>query len=428
MRDVSIPYLKWKFWTLALSLTISMGVVEGLARENNMLCDEDFFYSLSEADLVQMINDDAIVNCRMNNIGHTPLYLAVRRYSPSTIQLLLDAGAHVDARVLFGETPLHNVARRSDLPFTQEIIDLLISSGADVNARDRYGSTPLHVAAGFTALEVVQKLLSFGADVSLALEVDDDDTLSHLFGVSGETVLHFAARNHKNPDVVDLIIKFIDVNVIDENGNTPLHVAVRPRLRAMLSNPIPMVQRLIENGADPVLENHFGLTPFEYISTNPLSGYNADSLAGVLLDASVHRLSESQIKRLMSFVDETWDSRNDTYWRLNDNIFVERDDNEYIKGARTSKFKVFEDGICEFDLYFPGEPYNSSVSIHMDGQEETVFQAEVSTILHDSGDVNILASCVNLPNALQFARDFITSDENIQAEFQGYNQKHNIEL
>jgi peptidoglycan/LPS O-acetylase OafA/YrhL len=47
-----------------------------------------------------------------------------------------------------------------------EIVELLIEAGADVNAKNRDGATPLHAAAFMGQLEVAQLLLENGADIS----------------------------------------------------------------------------------------------------------------------------------------------------------------------------------------------------------------------------------------------------------------------
>ena len=54
-------------------------------------------------------------------------------------QLLIDAGASVDARNNYGMTPLHEQVIRGRIAIAR----LLLEAGADVNARDERGWTPL---------------------------------------------------------------------------------------------------------------------------------------------------------------------------------------------------------------------------------------------------------------------------------------------
>jgi len=107
-------------------------------------------------------------------------------------------------------TPLHRAAEAGDV----ELVQSLLSGGADVNAKDDWdGGTPLHKAAAEGHRVVAEILIASGAD----LEAKDD---------LGETPLHKTFfGGYKN--VVELLLaKGADVNAGGQYGWTPLHQAM----------------------------------------------------------------------------------------------------------------------------------------------------------------------------------------------------------
>ena len=77
------------------------------------------------------------------------------------VQLLLDAGADVDARDRQGRSVLHVVAAHGDL----KAVGLLLSGGAGIDILDAQGRTPLHLAIRDGHAAVAALLLDRGADV-----------------------------------------------------------------------------------------------------------------------------------------------------------------------------------------------------------------------------------------------------------------------
>ncbi len=74
-------------------------------------------------------------------------------------KLLIDAGADVNAKDYFGETPLYH-CRTLGLP---DVVKLLLEAGADVNVVNKEGKTPLDVAEAEGHKRVATLLRKYGA-------------------------------------------------------------------------------------------------------------------------------------------------------------------------------------------------------------------------------------------------------------------------
>eukprot|EP00210_Caulerpa_lentillifera_P004498 g4292.t1 len=86
--------------------------------------------------------DNALVH-KMNKEQVMPLHEAALNAQVTAVQILLDNGADVTARDVYGSTPLHCAAFNDDNLLGR----FLMARGADPDAKDKFDSTPLHVAA-----------------------------------------------------------------------------------------------------------------------------------------------------------------------------------------------------------------------------------------------------------------------------------------
>lgn len=83
-----------------------------------------------------------------------------------SLDMLLEAGADIDARCDLGYTALHWAASYG----SHHAAKLLLERGADLNAQNKQGQTPLHLAADKNVemgLATVELLLQAGADPSI---------------------------------------------------------------------------------------------------------------------------------------------------------------------------------------------------------------------------------------------------------------------
>ena len=161
----------------------------------------------------------------------TPLQAAVSGSDPALVQILLDAGAHVDEE-RYGDTPLQMAAALGKA----EVVGILVEHGADINAPavDEGGMTALQAAARADNFGLVQILLNSGSEINAAA--------SHN---GGRTALQAAAENGNLVLAKFLIEAGADVNAdaSPKSGRTCLQAAAE-------HEHVEMVLMLLKEGAD----------------------------------------------------------------------------------------------------------------------------------------------------------------------------------
>lgn len=148
---------------------------------------------------------------------------------------------------IYNNSLLHVAVQKSDI---QAVITLL-SNEAKLEARNSKGQTPLHCV---TSYKIVKDLLAAGANIN-ALDKD------------GNTPLHIAILTQRVPIVQVLLQSGANTTLKSSyKGDTPLHIAVNPSCRHAT-----MVQLLIKSGAKVNELNNYGETSLHIASKNNIS-------------------------------------------------------------------------------------------------------------------------------------------------------------
>lgn len=142
-------------------------------------------YAISHPEALRMLLNAGAALDENGNIDHLILdkaYIDAATYgSKDSIKTLLDAGANVNAKDIYGGNALFAPVLRGDV----ESVKFLVEAGIDVNVQNQFGNTPLlytaynaqnqydchHLTIHSTAsladnLEIAQLLINAGADVN----------------------------------------------------------------------------------------------------------------------------------------------------------------------------------------------------------------------------------------------------------------------
>ncbi len=209
--------------------------------------------------------------------GDTALQIAASQGNFVLCELLIKAGANVNARNKKGETPLHKILRFKPEGLTQidqqeKIYELLVQQGADVNAKTKVGTSPLHLAATQNTRRIIKDLIARRADINAAtkkvkitpfhLIVKYNDPEMVRFFIkngadikakteAGMTAVHFATSGSKPGNITELLAYRPNLDAVTKSrkfpketlaGRTPLDIALEHR-------DIPMLDYLLQRGA-----------------------------------------------------------------------------------------------------------------------------------------------------------------------------------
>ena len=209
-----------------------------------------------DADLVARCSRTAQAR-REKRYGSSPLSEAVKAANPELVEMLLKAGADVDAPNQDGETALMLAARTG----SQGVAKELVAGGANVNAREEIPRADRAHAGrgGRVPAELAKLLIEHGADVRARAAVNDweaqitSEPRAQYRPTGGLTPLLYAARSGCADCVRAILAGGEDIDRPKPDGVTALMLAID-------NYEFDTAKVLLDAGANPHLADWWGRT------------------------------------------------------------------------------------------------------------------------------------------------------------------------
>lgn len=235
------------------------------------------------------INNGVNVNVKKTG-GMTPLHISCKNNNEKIIDLLLKNGANVNSKTKYGYTPLHMSCENDKKNI--KIIEMLLKNGANPNIQNEFSVLPIDFCIKYTyprlEKDIVDLLLNYGANIQLETILHykphygkrtekEDETLFEIIEkiYNNTNTLHInvqckygmtalnTACDHNSYKIVNFLIeKGANVNIPNNNGNSPLHTICKKRIDKIEYN---IIELLLQKGADVNAQNNDGQTPLHLI-------------------------------------------------------------------------------------------------------------------------------------------------------------------
>jgi len=288
---------------LERDVDIDLGDLHGLAAWHLAASKHNLhaLNSLSEA-----AKDSRKLNCLKANDGRTPLHCAAHSGSRDTIAFFKDHGDGDGVRdsTFDGFTALHYAIEADSV----EAVQYLIENGADTQALTIDGSTTLHYALQRhddpAVFKIVELLLGQGVDPCKAR--GDGMTPIHVLMRNAHTAY---AMNDATRELDFLLNKLAQhassLDSTDTEGLTALHhVCQVHNVDSLWNWRLVALQTLLENGADPSVEDRNGSTALMYL---------VECWKGQVLDSAKEDLNFGEVtSSCVATIEKTLACMNDT--------------------------------------------------------------------------------------------------------------------
>ncbi|XP_071123099.1 ankyrin repeat and SOCS box protein 2-like [Mytilus edulis] len=176
-------------------------------------CSNQCLFDDNLAEIMTMIESNKDLINIPNKNRTTPFLGATKFCSLDVIQMMVNLGADVKSKGMYGNTVLHEVMEK--VQFDKDVVSFLLLHDADINAINDLEETPLITCtkrgSTFSNLENITFLLENGADPNICAEGFNSAFLEAIKFDSFDVA--FVLKDAK-----------ANINHIGKNGNSALHV------------------------------------------------------------------------------------------------------------------------------------------------------------------------------------------------------------
>lgn len=199
-----------------------------------------------EETVIKLLQKGADPN-KMNNAGHTPIHVAIlSRKGHQLLRVLIQYGGDINKMTQSGMSPIH-LTLLSKHPRVSLYFVLQCEPSLEITNEE--GQTPLWYFVNLpqSPIHEIGMLLDYGCNPN----VKDS---------SGQNLLHVIASEKSGKESIKLAQYLIESG-IDINAQT-LYEDATPVHHAVLKNNCEMVSLLLNNNANLLLRDSYGLTPY----------------------------------------------------------------------------------------------------------------------------------------------------------------------
>ena len=174
-------------------------------------------------------------------------YRAIKHNSLECFKLLINAYEDISLKLGKDKVTALHISLELNIP---EVVEYLMSHGADIEAQNKDGNTPLILAAKHFNIWSMLALLEKGANANTRNR-------------AGLTALHYCCMGiSRSKHAIDLLVKYgADVNAQSNTGYTPLH-------HAALAEEYIKVHKLLYYDANPDVMTFDGKTVLYFLFNN----------------------------------------------------------------------------------------------------------------------------------------------------------------